>query len=413
MRPTPWTGGVAAVAAVLGASGLFLNAPAAAAGGAGLAVLLAVRGALFLYRTGAVADGIGIERELERELVRQGAPVGVATRVTVPAPPGLEATVTDLPPASAEHDPREARVVGGWARYRVRLTVPGEVAFRGLRLETADRFFSTTLLLTAPPYAGTVATVFAPGTGRTTVGDGTAPGERERERQSVLRGQGTRSYRPFRSGDDPALVDWKLSAKFGRFFVREPTGRASGAPFVVVDLPPADAPGAAAVLSGAGDAVEAAVREFGACSLLVVAGGEVVLFCEREPDLAALVRPLAYRTGEPADPLYRVRDPFALRQRQRSAEGSASAPARRLGAALRANLASAARTPFEREVDRALGSSEERDVVVYSAGTGDASHLALIGAAVRRRGRHLRVLLPRPDPAAVERLTPYGVVEAL
>lgn len=413
MRPTPWTGGVAAVAAVLGASGLFLNAPAAAAGGAGLAALLGVRGALFLYRTGAVADGIEIERELERSLVRQGVPVGVATRVSLPAVSGLEATVTDLPPASAEHDSGEARVVEGRAQYRVRLTVPGEVSFRGLRLETEDRFFSTTLLLTAPPYAGTIATVFAPGTGRTVIGDGDAPGERERERRSVFRGQGTRSYRPFRTGDDPSLVDWKLSAKFGRYFVREPTGRASGAPFVVVDLPPADAPGAGAVLSGAGDAIEAAVREFGACSLLVVAGGEVVLFRDREPDLAALVRPLAFRAGEPAGQFYRVRDPFALRQRQRSAEASAAAPARRLAAALRANLAAAVLTPFEREVDRALGSAEERDVVVYSAGAGDASHLALIGAAVRRRGRHLRVLLPRPDSSAVARLAPYGVVEAL
>ena len=215
----------------------------------------------------------------------------------------------------------------------------------------------------------------------------------------MLRGQGTRSYRPFRSGDDPALMDWKLSAKYGRSFVREPTGRVGGAPLVVVDLPPADAPGAGTVLSAAGEAVEAAVREFGTCSLLVVAGGEVVAFRDREADLAALVRLLAFRDDdvrEPALPGPRPgrAPPAAARGRAVGlgpvppARGRAPGEPRRS----RADPVRAGGGP------RTSPARSERDVVVYSAGAGDPGHLALIGAAVRRHGRRLRVLLLPAQP---------------
>lgn len=413
MRPSAWAGGVAAVAAVLGAAGLALDAPAAAAGAAGLAALLAARAALFLWRTATVADGVVIDRRVERPHVPQGEPVGVVTRVTMPRVDGLRTTLRDLPPASAVYDPREVVVIMGTIRYWVRMTVPGKVAFRGVQLETGDAFFSTVLPMTTPAYAGTTVTVLAAGAERARREFGTLEGDIERDRRSVLRGQAVRSFRPFRPGDDPALVDWKLSAKFRQRYVREPSGQTGGQPLVVVDLPGADDHGAGAVLSAAGSAVDAAVREFGVGSLLVVAGGEVIGFRDGDPDLASLVRMLAARQEGMAKPLFRAADRTALRQREREAARSAVPALRRFACALRANLATGLRVPFEEEVDRALADTEPRDVVLFSAVSGDVSHLALVGAVVRRQGRRLRYHLSRADPAAVARLTPYGPVEAL
>ena len=414
MRPTAWASGAVAAAAVLWTGGLAFDAPGAAAASAGLAALVGARAALFLSRTARAAEGLGVERRVERSHVRQGEPVGVATRLDLPPVPGLRVSLADLPPASAAYVPGETRAVGGWARYWVRMTLPGEAAFRGVRLEARDPFFSTVLELAADRYAGTPLTVLpSDAPDRPWPAEGTVTGERERERQSVLRGQGTRSYRPFRAGDDPALVDWKLSAKFGRYFVREPTGQAGGPPLVVVDLPPRDASAADDVLSAAAGAVGAAVAEHGTCSLLAVAGGQVVAFLDREADLAALVRQLGALAGVAPAPLFRARDPSSLRQRLRTAERSAGAPDGRLAAALRASLAGAGRSPFEQDLDRVLAAAGESDVVLYSAGAGDRSHLALLGAAVLRQGRRLRAYLPGPDPAAVADLAPYGAVEAL
>jgi len=413
VRPTAWTGSVAAVAAVLGLVGLYLDAPPAAGAGAGLAGLLASMAVLFLVRTLRVADGIAVERTVERSLVRQGSPVGVETRVVLPASPGLEVSLADLPPASALHDPAGARISGGSAAYRVRLPLPGEVAFRGLRLTTADRFFTTGLDLTAPAFAGPSVTVLPAGQVHGEDLPGTGAGEMEREKRALLRGQGIRSYREFRSGDDPALIDWKLSAKYGRFFVREPTGSAGGPPFVVVDLPPCGAPGADALLSAAGDTVESVIRDHGSVSLLTVAGGDLVAFRPGEADLPALVRLLSPRDEDPAAPLFRVRDPVWLRRRMGAADRGATGPSHRLAAALRATLATPSRSPFEEEIERCLGSVEPGSVVVFTSGVGELSHLVLIGAAVRRTGRELRFRLPGAARATVAGLAPYARVEAI
>ncbi len=414
MRPTAWTSGAAAVAAVLGSAGLLFDAPAAAGAATGLAALLGARAALFLARTARVADGLAVERSAERGAIRQGAPVAFEVTATAPAVPGLAVRLTDLPPASAVHDDGDLALRDGRAQYRLRFMAPGEVSFRGVRVVTRDPFFSATLFCTAPPYAGAAVTVFPAGRARTDLGIGLRAGELERERKAILRGQGIMAYRPFRAGDDRALMDYKLSAKYGRDFVREPNSQAGNSPLLIVDLPAAGAAGGEAVLSAAGEAVEREFQQNGRCSLLVVAGGEVVASRDGSPDQAELVRLIGWRKESGGiGALYRVLDPVVARQRLRGIEGGTGAPSRRLAAALRANLGHAVRTPFEEDLGRALAGLTHRDVIVYTAASGEISHLNMITGAVRRRGQSLRLRFRHPGPGALRGLPPDAIVEAL
>lgn len=413
METTPWAAGCTVVAIILGVTALYLDSLAAVAGAVGLAALLCGRAALFLYRTVRYADGLRVEREVGEGHPRTGVPEEVVVRVAVPPVPGLLVRLTDLPPQSAVHDPDDAVLSHGEGRYQVQFIAPGEVRFRGLLLETADRFFSTKLVCAGPRAAGETITVHPAASKVSESARGSNAGAKELDRVGIPRGEGVSGFRPYRRGDDASMVDWKLTAKYGRPFVREPTTEVGNAPLVVVDLPLWEAPGAKDLLAAAGEAIEREVRERGRCTLLLITGGEVVDFRYRERDLGVLLGLLGLRLPGPVHPLYRVMDPVVLLDRLQSIERCLLIPSQRLATALRVTLRRATRSVFEEEIDRAMKRAEHREVVVYTASSGEVSHLNLIAAAARRRRRHLVIRMPGAFTGPVPLLSPYPYVEAI
>jgi len=413
VQTTPWTGGCTIVTIVLGVLALYLDSLAAVAGAMGLTALLCGQAGLFLYRTARYADGLQVERSVGKGPVCVGMPVEVSVRATAPAVPGLLVRLTDLPPRSAVYDPEEAVLPREGGRYRVRFIIPGEVGFRGLLLETGDRFFSTKIVCASSGCAGEKITVYPAASRISEPTPGSDAGTRELDRMGIPRGEGVSGFRPFRRGDDASMVDWKLTAKYGLPFVREPTSEVGNAPLVVVDLPVPGTPGAAAVLAAAGEAIEREVRDQGQCTLLLITGGAVVDFRYHERDLGALLGLLSLRIPDPVHPLYRVLDPLVLLERLQSIERGLLIPSQRLATVLRMTLRRSTRTAFEAEIDHAMKKAENRVVVVYTASSDEVSHLNLIAAAARRRRRHLVIRLPRAVRAPVSLLSPYPRVEAI
>jgi uncharacterized protein (DUF58 family) len=413
VRPTALTAGCTTVAVVLGVLGMYLDSLAAAAGAVGLTALLGGQASLFLYRTTRFADYLQVEREVGKQSVSLGASVEVRVRVMIRAAPGLQVRLNDLPPQSAVYDPAEALIRSGEGRYQVRFMTPGDVSFRGLLLETADRFFSMTSVCTLSCCVGETVTVLPAESRIPGPATGDSTWVKELDRLGMPRGEGVRGFRPFRRGDDASMMDWKLTAKYGRPFVREPTVEVGTAPLVIVDLPVSADPGAVAILSTAGEAIERVIREHGQCSLLVIAGGEVIDFRYHESDLVALLRLLSLQLPDPVHPLYRVLDPLVLLGKLRTIERELSIPSRRLAAALRATVRGEVRSAFEEEVGHAMAMAEHREVVVYTAPSGEMSHLNLISAAARRQRRHLVIMLPRSEKGSTFWLSPYPRVEAI
>lgn len=414
MQATSLTGAGATVAIVLGVIGLYLDSLAAVAGALGLAGLLCGQGVIFAYRTARFADELQIERAVESRPVYLGAVVEVEVRATTTTVPSLQARLTDLPPRSAIYDHDEAVLHDGEGRYRVRFMTPGEVSYQGVLLETANRFFRTTIHHAASSDAEEKMVVLPADNGGSPSVQDVMAGARELARAGLPQGMGVRGFRPFHQGDDPARIDWKLTAKYNRPFVREPMSEAGSAPLVVVDLPTDHEDSAAvAVLQAASAEIRREIREHGRCTLLLIAGGEVIAYRQHERDLVGLLRLLSIQPPGPLHPLYRVRDPATLMETLRLAERELSIPSQRLAVTLRTALGTGVRSSFEREINRVLSAAEHREVLVYTVAPADVSHLNLIAAAARRRRRRLVIRLPRATKGSLPWLSRYPRVEAI
>ncbi len=416
MEPTARTGALAAAAGVLGAAALYLDAPAVLAPAAALSLFLLGRAGLLEYRALRVLDTCVLERTVAPEVVRQGGEAAVEGRLALRSPDGVAVTATDLLPAglvagSAGTAYREE--AGGLvARYTVTPLLPGELGFRGLRLECADPFFRTSFDLAGPGFREPPVRVIGAFAERHGPVFGVGVGERESERRLMLRGQGIRAFRPYLSGDDMALIDWKLSAKHSRFFVREPTSQVGGAPLMVVDLPdasrPRDGEACDRLVSLVGRELEGVVREFGACSLLVLSDGAVIAYRHREQSLAELLRLVTLPRPAFSAGFYRVRDPVFLRRRVRLAERTGSAFGARLAPVLTAFRAGQAGRWFQEQVDPALLAAPEREITIYAVGRGDPGAINLLVLAADRLQKAVRVVLVAPEPGFSDRVATYG-----
>jgi len=402
IRPTRLAGGIMVIALVLAAVALPLASPAAVLAAGSLALFLLWRGWRFEQDLTAAAASLAVIREVDRMILRQGAVVTVRVRADLAVPAGIEVRVRDLPPAVAAGEGVLCEP-GKNATYTVRLMAPGETSFGGCVLSASDAFFACDL--TCRRFDNPHLRVFPVGTPEAGRGIGIRGEDTEVDRKAALTGQGVRGFRPYQLGDDPRQVDWKVTARRGTLYVRELAGLESGAPLIAVDLPAPGGgdPAAFAQFSMAVyGAVEEAIRSREGCSLLVVAGGEVVRFLPRtlasHEALTALggLAPL-----EPRTPLYRTPGPAALAARARM-NGRGVVPEERAFREQFSGVLSAfaAESPanFAAAVRAALGRAETSEVRLYSLlPAGDKSHLVQLTREAKVRG--MRVVLRSPAGA--------------
>ncbi|MDV4343044.1 DUF58 domain-containing protein [Methanoculleus sp. YWC-01] len=410
IRPTWMAGGIAVLALVLAAVALPLASPAAVLAAGSLALFLLWQGWRFERNLAAAAASLDVTREVDRTILRQGAVVAVRVKADCAVPAGMTVRVRDLPPAVAAGD-APLSPPGETVTYTVRLMAPGETAFPGVVLSASDTFFACDL--TCRRFDAPHLRVFPVGLPEACRGIGIRGEETEVNRKAALTGQGTRGFRPYRTGDDLSQIDWKLTARRDAYYVREPAGLEGGSPLIAVDLPaPGDPATFARFATTVYGAVEGAIRSREGCSLLVVAGGEVVRFLPRtlasHEALAALggLAPL-----EPRAPLYRAPGPAALAARARAPGNDPGERAFReqFGGVLSA-FAAESPSPFAAAVRAALGRAEAEEVRLFSLlPPGDKSHLVQLTheAKVRR----MRVILKAPAGAAP--LPGVDVVEVL
>jgi uncharacterized protein (DUF58 family) len=399
IRPTRTTWGIAVLALGLAVISLSLASLGAALAAGSLALFLIWRGWQFERDLSAAAASLDVIREVDRTILRQGAATIVRVRADLSVPVGMAVRVRDLPPAVATGD-APVSLPGKTTTYTVRLMAPGETTFGGIVLEASDAFFSRDLVCRR--FDAPHLRVFPVGTLETGRGVGLRGEETEVDRKAALAGQGVRGFRPYQTGDDPRQVDWKVTARRGTLYVREQTGLEGGAPLIAVDLPaPGDGdPVAFTRFSMAVyGAVEGAIRSREGCSLLVVAGGEVVRFLPRtltSHEGLAVVGGLA--PFEPRAPLYRAPGSTVLATRARTtwrgADPEEKAYREELGGVL-AGFAAEGPAPFAAAVRMALGRANAPEVRLYSLlSAGDKSHLIQLIREAKALG--MRVVLRAP-----------------
>lgn len=403
IRPTRTSGGIAALALALTVVVLLLASPAAAFAAGSLAVFLLWRGWRFERDLATAVASLAVDRDVDRTILRQGATTTVRVRADITAPPGLTVQIRDLPPAVAAGD-APLFLPGETAIYTVRVMAPGETPFGGVVLEATDAFFTTSIVYRRPdaPHLR----VFPAGTNENGHGTGGGSGDAEVDRRTALGGQGIRGLRPYQAGDNPGRIDWKVTARRDAYYVRQPTGLEGGAPLIAVDLPAraGDTEEFARFSMAVSGAVEGAITTREGCSLLVVAGGEIVRFLPQTGDIREAIATLGGLSPlEPRAPLYRAPGPAALAARARVANREP------LGSILTA-FAKESPAPFAAAVRAALGQTDIREVRIYSLLLpGDRSHLVQLAHEAKVRG--MRIVLKAPAGAGA--IPGIDAVEAL
>lgn len=275
---------------------------------------------------------VEIKRSLERSRLLKGATTRVSTSVTLRVPPGIQVDIRELlPPALAVQDGTTSLQIhtsepsGSYTlSYRITPVIHGEFSFPGISLKVQDHFFENAIDLSHDRYSGPLLTVQPVGLFESS--SKWSVESREIEKMSLVSGLGVRFLREYYAGDNIRNIDWKLSAKFDKLYVREFTGIVNISPLFIIDLPWSGSPYSVRdfdrMVASAAGIIEHSVRSFQSVPLLLVSGPNVLSFIaeERDPEhCMSLLREWMH----PAERIvheYRIHDRFDLRLQVRALE---------------------------------------------------------------------------------------------
>jgi hypothetical protein len=292
-------------------------------------------------------------------------------------------------------------------RYRITPLVHGSLLVRGISITLRELFFTTTFALTAERYSGPLLLVQPRGDFKHAQKHLSIE-TREIEKMSVLSsGFGIRALREYYAGDNIRDIDWKLSAKHNKIFIREYTGLVNLPPVLVVDLPwsgqPFSAPEFDRMVATVAGMAEHSVRNYQYVTLILVSGPNILQVIEEEKDLQQGIT-LLREWLHPAERVvhwYRIPDRSLLRERIRRLEHlipeSGDERTRSFLSALQkrylAILPSQRPTAFSTDVARVLSRFATDEMVIFSLGVGDLSHLRkfIRQAKLLRFNVHLRM----------------------
>jgi len=378
---------------------------------------------LFLHRFRGIVTSVAVQRSLERSQVRKGATLRVATTVTVTVPPTMHARITErLSPQvvvqdgdttlSVEPDPNPSTCQ---FRYRITPVVHGKMRFSGITLSVQNVLFSHEVDLFSDQFSGPdlliqPVGIFEPSGKRSTTES------REIEKLKVVSGFGIRALREYYAGDDLRRIDWKLSAKHNKLYVREYTGMISLPPLLIIDLPWRGVPCSDAdldrMVSAVAGQAEHAIRSYQYVSLLIISGANILFFSSEEKDLQRCMSVLRewMHPVERVVHQYHTRDRADIREDVRHLEtvivqggqpGSIT-----FSGTLRKqylNMMMHMQAPaFTGQVARTLSSVAIDECYLFSIGCGDESHIRQIirQAKIAKIVIHLR--LPGALAASVD-----------
>lgn len=420
MQPTRCTLGLAVLILCLLSLSWILDEVAFLGTGIALLFFLLYRGFLFLSLARETAGTLTFSRSAGPLILRQGAAVSVETSFSVRISPGMTVEAEDIPPFGTVviHGDTHTGVLSLSQRvfpirYRFSCLPTGTLHFQGFAMKIRDPFFLLRVRFSgdSPPLS------VYPLRSYPRAGHDGKFGEVETEKDTPLKGYGIRSFRDYTTGDDPRSIDWKLTAKHGRLFVREYSGLSGKHPFLVVDLPDSAAICQEEIrdtlLGSALQAVRTMSREPQGCTLMVISGPNLLMYLPKERSLSRLETALqntpvrvvqALRWTDPASA-----SSFRSRLERIANEGagfhaSLLLPYRSFQSAMKP-------TRFEIQCAHVL-SRAGREIVlhVHSTGLGDTSHLAYLGLLARRMGIEaiLEVPVESAGPSRLKCLATLG-----
>nr|WP_281412424.1 DUF58 domain-containing protein [Methanocalculus chunghsingensis] len=319
-----------------------------------------------------------------------------ATLLDYPGP-GF-ATVGDIPLLNLLED--------DLIRYRTRAITRGSVSFHGAVVTLADSYFTSEIALGREEDQNPLIQVQPQGSPVLAIGDSLGYGDATSRRYTSPSGSVVRSYREYMPGDDTRQIDWKTTAKRDQLIIRETYAQRGEIPMIVLDLS-GEASENEKLVGFTVGTIEETLKVSHSVSLLVIAGGTVLRFLPNERQshrVLAAIRdlPPAYRDHH----FYRYAAPSDLAIRMKAAPAAS-----RLNRWYEAVHQIRGIPAFEKECLRAFSRARGTSLLLFSACTGDLSHLAMVTRAARRVGLslHLRIPSSLPEGYLLSSLSPDSV----
>jgi len=394
-----------------------------------LASLLFFRAVAFSHKVAIVLGSLSLDRSAQKTVIRRGSNVGIKTSAECRIPPGITVFIQDALPGASQmvygknsavsHDPGLHQFT---FQYTISLLSTGNIGFRGIEVEIGDQFFTSRFQFHNPAYQEPYIWVEPVGRFSKGKADGLM-GEWEEEKRSPLRGSGVISFRNYVLGDDPRSIDWKMTAKHGKMFVREYAGLVGVPPLFVVDFA-----GNSGDLYNAWDrlagsllqAFKDTVRERQKCSLMLISGMNLIRYL---PDESSLSRVRSVIAGNRSYPqvvhAYRNLDSGPARSLQKRIENELKDSAQdttknlylhNLRTIYESFLPEMQPSIFDVQVARMLQKEEVGRTYIFSLFKGDLSHIRALINQSRMKGIQVSCEVPEAvaGPLLVKNLKAFG-----
>jgi hypothetical protein len=406
MEPLRFTRVMGVMAVFLGIAAIVLNDPAFCLAAFSLVLFSAALALRFRLRIHRIARSAHVWRSLSRPIIPQGGTTSITTSFSCIPEPGTAVLVHDISPPASRADPADPAVdlaPNGTATMRYLLTplVPGSAGVMGIELIVFDLFWTASLVMTSAPFRGPELKVY-PHPAFERLHSGQDFDLRERDTPVIYRGYGVRSVREYRHGDDIRFIDWKMTAKHDRMFVRDYTAAQTIPPLVILDLPDRSFPVPDELMAGLVSSVsgEAAtgLRSSGLISLVLISGVNVVDMLLAEPDMLRVSRMIR----QSAHPQFRSYNAYRWKSRtgmreairefgSTALQGNEDRFPSRIARVYRRNLSSPYVPLFSRQIQQLLSPYKVKEVILYSLFSGDLSHVREIAFQARMQGIRLKL----------------------
>ncbi len=365
---------------------------------AGCTLIMGILGQylIFDHHFREIIASVEIQRSLDRNPVRKGTELQVSTNITFQGSPGMHVQIADLLPAntillegmtSVTTKPDPSSQAHQWS-YRIIPIIHGTHHFSGISVTIRNLFFEENVQLTREGDRKPALSVLPTGSFASMASE-LSDGTKDSRKVSVWTGSDVHSLREYSAGDDLKHVDWKVSAKYDKFFIRKFTGLVSHPPLVIVDLPWCDAPYPEKefnrMISEVTGMAKHTIQTYQYVSILLISGPNIIHLIREEKNIARCISELR-EWMHPAERLvhfYHMADRSDLRSKVRLSEyvlqQTTDSRARVFFENLHDRYVSILqyqRVPaFSGQVARTLSQLVMTEAYLFSLGYGDTSHI--------------------------------------
>lgn len=238
MRPTPLSGVLILFAFISVVYAVLLNDAKAAAAAVAILAVIIIRAYIFQNRLKKFISDSVISRKTDVLILKQGGIVSVSSELETPSA-DFSYNAEDIIPSGALITSGSSVFENGKAEYKIRMPIMGKSPFGGIKFKCRDLFAETDITInnaSVPELnvypSGIAATINkSSGTGFWT--------DDEIDRIAIIQGTETRTFRPYQTGDNTKNIDWKMSARYDKLYIREKNDASGNYPMVIIDLPDA------------------------------------------------------------------------------------------------------------------------------------------------------------------------------